>query len=246
MRRRPFPILDWLPRYRRAYLRGDAIGGLTTGIMLIPQGMAYAMIAGLPAVYGLYASLVPPIAYAVFGTSRRLAVGPVAMDSLLVASALGTLALVEPGQYVAAAVFMALLVGAIQLVLGGLKLGFLANFLSRPVLSGFTSAAAIIIGISQVRHFLGIEIAGSARLHEIGWRTLSALPETNPYAVGVGLATLGIIMVLKRFARGVPSALVVVALGTVIVGLLGWDAEGLPIVGEIPAGLPAFAVPGFG
>lgn len=245
MRRRPFPILDWLPAYRRAYVRGDLTGGLTTGIMLIPQGMAYALIAGLPAVYGLYASLVPPIAYAVFGTSRRLAVGPVAMDSLLVASALGTLSLLEPGQYVAAAVFMALLVGAIQLLLGGLKLGFLSNFLSRPVLSGFTSAAAIIIGFSQVRHLLGVKIAGSARLHEIGWRTVQALPQTNLYAVGVGLTTLAIIMVLKRYARGVPSALVVVALGTVIVALLGWDEVGIPIVGEVPAGLPAFAVPGF-
>ena len=244
MRRRLFPILDWLPAYRRSYVKGDVTAGLTTGVMLIPQGMAYAMIAGLPAVYGLYASLVPPIAYAIFGTSRRLAVGPVAMDSLLVASALGTLSLAEPGQYVAAAVFMALIVGVIQMLLGGLKLGFISNFLSRPVLSGFTSAAAIIIGFSQVRHLLGVEVAGSSRVHEIGWRTAWALPETNFYALGIGLATLGIIMVLKRYARGIPSALVVVALGTVIVALMGWDAEGLPIVGEVPAGLPSLQVPG--
>ena len=203
------------------------------------------MIAGLPAVYGLYASLVPPAVYAIFGTSRRLAVGPVAMDSLLVASALGTLSLVEPGQYIAAAVFMALIVGTIQLVLGAFKMGFIANFLSRPVLSGFTSAAAIIIGISQIRYVLGVEIQGSSRFHEIGWRTWRALPEANAYAIGVGLATLAIIMILKRYARGVPSALVVVALGTAIVALLGWDSTGLPIVGEIPAGLPQVIVPGF-
>ena len=244
-RRRLFPILDWAPGYQRAWLKGDVTAGLTTGVMLIPQGMAYAMIAGLPAVYGLYASLVPPAVYAIFGTSRRLAVGPVAMDSLLVASALGTLSLLEPGQYIAAALFMALLVGVIQLVLGGLKMGFLSNFLSRPVLSGFTSAAALIIGFSQVRHVLGVEIRGSARFHEIGWRTIRALPDTNWYAVGIGLATLGIIMVLKRYARGVPSALVVVALGTVIAAIMGWDSQGLPIVGAVPAGLPAMTVPGF-
>ena len=244
-RRRLFPIFDWVRGYQRAWLRGDITAGLTTGVMLIPQGMAYAMIAGLPAVYGLYASLVPPAIYAVFGTSRRLAIGPVAMDSLLVASALGSLALVQPGQYIAAAVFMALLVGSTQLVLGGLKMGFLANFLSRPVLSGFTSAAAIIIGISQVRHVLGVEIEGSARFHEIGWRTFRALPDTNWYAVGIGLATLAIIMILKRYARGVPSALVVVALGTTIAGLMGWDSEGLPIVGAVPAGLPGLVLPGF-
>ena len=253
-RRRLFPVLDWAPNYQRAWLRGDLIAGFTSGIMLIPQGMAYAMIAGLPAVYGLYTALVPPIAYSIFGTSRRISIGPVAMDSLLVASALGTLSLVKAGssngaelgvsQYVTAAIFMALLVGIIQVVMGALRMGFVSNFLSRPVLSGFTSAAAIIIALSQLKHVLGISFAGSAKGQELVWRTLQALPQANLYAVGIGGATLAIIMVLKRYARGIPSALVVVALGTAIAAMMGWDSEGLPIVGAVPAGLPGFGVPG--
>ena len=238
------PILDWLPRYQMAWFKGDLWAGLTAGVMLIPQGMAYAMIAGLPAVYGLYAGLVPQLVYMFFGTSRRLAIGPVAMDSLLVASALGTLSLASDGEYLIAAIFMAAIVGVIQLGLGFLRLGFLSNMLSRPVISGFTSGAAIIIGVSQLRYVLGVEFKGSSKLQELGWRTLQALPETNLYAVVVGLATLAIIYILKRYAKGVPSALVVVALGTLIVAMTGWDSRGLPIVGHVPSGLPDFAIPG--
>ena len=238
------PIFDWLPRYQMAWFKGDLWAGLTAGVMLIPQGMAYAMIAGLPAVYGLYAGLVPQLVYMFFGTSRRLAIGPVAMDSLLVASALGTLSLASDGEYLIAAIFMAAIVGVIQLGLGFLRLGFLSNMLSRPVISGFTSGAAIIIGVSQLRYVLGVEFKGSSKLQELGWRTLQALPETNLYAVVVGLATLAIIYILKRYAKGVPSALVVVALGTLIVAMTGWDSRGLPIVGHVPSGLPDFAIPG--
>jgi len=243
-RKRLFPILDWLPNYKRSWLKGDIVAGLTTGVMLIPQGMAYAMIAGLPPVYGLYAGLAPQIMYAIFGTSRQLGVGPVAMDSLLVASALGSLALVDQGQYIVAAIFMALLVGILQLVMGGLRLGFLVNFLSRPVVSGFTSAAAIIIGISQVKHVLGVNIPNTARLHEITWQTFKAIPEANIYAIIIGIATLILITLIRKFGRGIPSALVVVAMGTFITSLTGWSELGLPIVGAVPGGLPDFAVPG--
>lgn len=243
-RKRLFPILDWLPSYKRSWIKGDVVAGLTVGVMLIPQGMAYAMIAGLPPVYGLYAGLVPQVMYAIFGTSRQLGVGPVAMDSLLVASALGSLALVDQGQYIIAALFMALLVGILQLVMGGLRLGFLVNFLSRPVVSGFTSAAAIIIGLSQLKHLLGVNISNTARLHEISWRTIKAIPETNMYAVIIGIATLVLIVLIRKYGKGIPSALVVVAMGTFITSLTGWSELGLPIVGTVPGGLPDFAVPG--
>ena len=129
MLKRHFPILQWLPNYKKAYLSGDIGAGLTVGIMLIPQGMAYAMIAGLPPVFGLYASLVPQLIYALMGTSRQLAVGPVAMDSLLVASGLGALALSGIYEYIAMAIFLALFMGVIQLGLGLLRMGFLVNFL---------------------------------------------------------------------------------------------------------------------
>ncbi len=138
------PILDWLPNYKKGWLKGDLGAGLTVGVMLIPQGMAYASIAGLPAVYGLYASIVPLIIYAIFGTSRQLAVGPVAMVSLLTATAIGSFEGLSTSDYILYAILLAFLVGAIQFLLGVFRLGFLVNFLSHPVISGFTSAAALI------------------------------------------------------------------------------------------------------
>ena len=143
--RRLVPILAWLPRYRRADLAGDLGAGLTTAVMLIPQAMAYALLAGLPPIVGLYATIPPLLVYAVFGSSPKLAVGPVAMDSLLVAAALGSLALAGHETPMLAAAALAVMVGLVQLTMGALRLGFVVNFLSRPVLSGFTSAAALVI-----------------------------------------------------------------------------------------------------
>ena len=141
------PILEWLPNYKKTDLQGDLSAGLTVGIMLIPQGMAYAMLAGLEPIHGLYAVTVPLLLYAIFGTSRQLAVGPVAMVSLLTASGIASLNADSPEQYLTYALTLAFLVGMIQFGMGALKLGFVVNFLSHPVISGFTSAAAIIIGV---------------------------------------------------------------------------------------------------
>ena len=162
-----FPFLDWLYPYDKSNLKGDLSAGLTVGVMLIPQGMAYAMLAGLPPIYGLYASTLPLILYALFGTSRHLAVGPVAMVSLLIATGVSTLA--EPGsdEYIMYAIALALMVGVVQLLMGVLRLGFLVNFLSHPVISGFTSAAALIIGFSQLKHLLGVDLSRSHFIHEI-------------------------------------------------------------------------------
>src|SRR5210317_1088865 len=162
------PLLEWLPKYKKECLSGDLSAGLTVGIMLIPQGMAYAMIAGLPPVFGLYAALIPQAVYALMGTSRQLAVGPVAMDSLLVASGLGALSLSGVDEYISMAIFLALFMGTIQLLLGLFKMGFLVNFLSKPVISGFTSAAAIIIGLSQLKHLLGISLSGGSTIYKVG------------------------------------------------------------------------------
>ena len=149
--RKWFPILDWLPHYGRVEFLGDLPAGLTVGVMLIPQGMAYAMIAGLPVVYGLYASIVPLIVYAVMGTSKQLAVGPVAMDSLLVASGLLGLAAAGTGRYIELALLLAFMTGVLQLTLGLLRMGFLANFLSHPVIAGFITASGILIAVSQLK-----------------------------------------------------------------------------------------------
>ena len=141
--------MDWFPQYNKNLFGKDLMAGITVGIILIPQGMAYAMIAGLPPVYGLYASLFPVMVYALLGTSRQIAVGPVAMDSLLVAAGLGTLAISGVQNYILMALLLSFMVGAFQLIFGFLRMGFLVNFMSRPVISGFTSAAAVIIIFSQ-------------------------------------------------------------------------------------------------
>ena len=142
------PALDWLPNYKKEWLSGDLSAGLTVGVMLIPQGMAYSMLAGLPPIHGLYAVTIPLVLYALFGTSRQLAVGPVAMVSLLTAAGIGALKPDNPETYLLMALTLAFMVGAVQFLMGAFRLGFLVNFLSHPVISGFTSAAAIIIAYS--------------------------------------------------------------------------------------------------
>ncbi|AEL24213.1 SulP family inorganic anion transporter [Cyclobacterium marinum] len=241
-----FPILDWLPDYKKSYLSGDIGAGLTVGIMLIPQGMAYAMIAGLPPVFGLYASLIPQIVYALMGTSRQLAVGPVAMDSLLVASGLGALALSGIDEYIAMAVFLALFMGLIQLGLGLLRMGFLVNFLSKPVISGFTSAAAIIIGLSQLKHLLGTDIEGSNQIHILLINALATLSETNWIALAIGIFAIVVIKSIKHFNSRIPAALVVVVLGVLTVYFFNLNEQGVKIVGEVPSGLPSFKLPVLG
>lgn len=162
-----FPFLEWLPQYAKDDWRGDLIAGLTVGVMLVPQGMAYAMLAGMPPIYGLYSATVPLIFYALLGTSRQLAVGPVAMVSLLTATGVGSIAEVGSSEYVRLVLTLTLMVGALQFALGVFRLGFMVNFLSHPVISGFTSAAAIVIALSQLKHLLGISIPNSERVYEV-------------------------------------------------------------------------------
>jgi SulP family sulfate permease len=240
-----FPILQWLPGYKKSYLSGDIGAGLTVGIMLIPQGMAYAMIAGLPPVFGLYASLIPQLVYAITGTSRQLAVGPVAMDSLLVASGLGALSLSGIDEYISMAIFLAFFMGLIQLGLGLLRMGFLVNFLSKPVISGFTSAAAIIIGFSQLKHLLGTDIEGSNQIHILLKNAIATVSNTNWIALAIGLLAIVVIKSIKRFNSRIPAALVVVVLGVLTIYFFNLNEQGVRIVGEVPSGLPSLKVPTF-
>lgn len=238
-----FPILDWLPQYNKKHLSGDLSAGLTVGIMLIPQGMAYAMLAGLPPIYGLYAALVPQVVYALMGTSRQLGVGPVAMDSLLVAVTVGQLAQVGSEYYLALAILLAFLVGAIQLLLGLLRLGFLVNFLSLPVISGFTSAAALIIGFSQLKYLMGVDLGRSAYVHDILWEAVQQVSAVNGYALLLGLGGIAVILMLKRRASKVPAPLVVVVGGVLLVWGLNLEQFNVDIVGAVPSGLPHVEVP---
>ncbi|WP_405327745.1 SulP family inorganic anion transporter [Leeuwenhoekiella sp. LLG6367-2.1] len=240
--KRYFPILSWLPAYKKSYLSGDIFAGITVGVMLIPQGMAYAMIAGLPPVFGLYAALVPQVIYALTGTSRQLAIGPVAMDSLLIASGLGALSISGIDEYISMAIFLSLFIGTIQLTMGFLKMGFLVNFLSKPVINGFTSAAALIIGISQLKHLLGIEITSNKTLH-ILQQTFLQLDQINPLAVIVGLSGIALMLIIKRLNSQIPTAIVVVILGIALAYFTPIADYGLQLVGKIPDGLPAFKIP---
>ncbi len=239
------PILDWLPNYKNEWLKGDLGAGLTVGIMLIPQGIAYAMIAGLPPIYGLYTAMIPQIVYAIFGTSRQLAVGPAAMDSLIVASGVATLAQIGTENFIEFAILLAFMVGFLQVVFGFFKLGFLVNFLSRPVISGFTSAAALIIGLNQLKHLFGVEIMRDNKIQALVIEVFKHLKEINWITLAIGISSIFILIFLKRLKSKIPAALVVVVLGILLVRVFHLEQYGVQILGEIPRGLPDFIVPKF-
>lgn len=239
------PILEWLSSYKQKEFKGDIVAGLTVGVMLIPQGMAYAMIAGLAPIYGLYASIIPLIIYAIFGTSRQLAVGPVAMVSLLVAAGVGTIATSGTENYVLLAITLAFMVGLIQFLLGIFKLGFLVNFLSHPVISGFTSAAALIIGLSQLKHLVGVDLPRSHHVHEIILNTIENFSIINWVTFGVGIGGILLIVLAKRYLKKLPGQLLAVVFGILVTWGLGLTVYDVKIVGEIPTGLPSLSMPSF-
>jgi len=239
------PILSWLPNYNKEALSGDLSAGLTVGVMLIPQGIAYAMIAGLPPIYGLYTAMTPQVIYAVFGTSRQLSVGPTAMDSLIVAAGITSIATVNPDNYIAAAILLAFLMGVMQLAFGVFKLGFLVNFLSKPVISGFTSAAAIIIGLNQLKHVFGIEIPRSNQAHSLLYDAGIAINSTNLVTLCIGSGTILTIIFLKKYLNKIPAALTVVVVSILIVPFFHLDLYGVKITGSIPTGIPMPSLPDF-
>jgi len=238
-----FPILDWLPSYKKSDFSGDLTAGLTVGVMLIPQGMAYAMIAGLPPIYGLYAALIPLVVYALLGTSRQLAVGPVAMVSLLTAAGVGALAEIGTERYIELAILLALLAGIMQVLMGLFRLGFLVNFLSQPVLAGFTSAAALIIGLSQLKHLLGLDLARSSYVHEVLISLEQNIAGVHIYTLLLGLGGIAILLIVKRFTPQIPGPLVLVVVSTLVVWGADMEQLGVSIVGIVPSGLPAFTLP---
>lgn len=235
---------DWLRSYQRGDLRGDLTAGLTTAVMLVPQAMAYAMLAGLPPIVGLYASTIPLALYALLGSSRHLAVGPVAMVSLLVASGVGALAGAGTADYVLYAVILAAMVGVMQLAMGVFRLGFLVTLLSHPVISGFTSAAALIIGFSQVKHLFGVAIPRGQEIHEIVLTVARQAADINPWTLAIGLSSIVLLVGLKRWRASFPGALAVVVLGSLAAWIFDLQGRGVAIVGDVPAGLPGLSVPG--
>jgi SulP family sulfate permease len=213
--------------------------------MLIPQGMAYALIAGMPPVYGLYASIVPQIIYAMLGTSRQLSVAPVAMDSLLVAAGVSLLATEGTDAYIGFAILLAFFMGAFQMILGIFQLGFITNLLSRPVISGFTSAAALIIGLNQLKHLMGVELEKSNQVYLILLSALENIEKTHLLTLFIGLGGILVIKSVKKIHKNIPGALLAVLIGTLMVSYWQLDGAGVSIVKTIPDGLPSFALPSF-
>jgi len=238
-----FPFIRWLRAYNKSWFKGDLSAGLTVGIMLIPQGIAYAMIAGLPPIYGLYTAMVPQLIYAFFGTSRQLAVGPVAMDSLIVASGVGAIAVVGSENFIVLAVLLAFLMGVMQLAFGVFRLGFLVNFLSKPVISGFTSAAALIIGLNQLKHLLGVDIERNNQLQYLLIDAYEHLGKINWPTFFIGTGAIVIIIIFKRYFKKIPASLIVTIASILLVYFFRLDRFGVKIVGSIPQGLPSFSLP---
>lgn len=236
---------QWLARYQSSSLRYDLSAGLVVAVLLVPQSMAYALLAGLPPVVGLYASLLPLLLYAILGTSRQLAIGPTAMDSLLVMAGASAIAPVGSPEFLVAATLMAGLAGAIQLSMGLLRLGFLVNFLSRPVIGGFTAAAALVIAASQVAAFAGIGAPRAATIHQLLSGLVPELWHIHWPTFALSGSSLLALLALKRWAPRVPGSLMVIALATAATYLLRLDVRGVRVVGQVPQALPQLAIPTF-
>ncbi len=247
---------DWLRDYRREWLAGDLSAGVLVTLLLVPQGLAYALLAGLPPQFGLYASLAPLLIYAVLGQGRAQSVGPMAVTSLLVAASLSRLAEPGSGDYLALAVGLAVLSGLILLALGFARLGFMADFLSQPVLAAFTSASALIILLSQLSALAGVR--GGASLPALATGLWQGLPKANGLALAFGVATLAFLTLARRFGQpllqvlGLSAARAVLwvrcaptlAVAVSMLLVSGWGLTGrLPLVGEVPAGLPGLRWP---
>ncbi|ALI54179.1 SulP family inorganic anion transporter [Celeribacter marinus] len=258
--RRYFPILDWGSKYNKDTFTNDGVAALIVTIMLIPQSLAYALLAGLPAQMGLYASILPLVAYAIFGTSRALAVGPVAVVSLMTASVVGNMALQGTAEYAAAAITLAFLSGLILLAMGLFRLGFFANFLSHPVIAGFITASGILIAASQLKHLLGISAGGHTLPERIGG-IIENIGDVNVITLVIGASATAFLFWVRKglkpflrakglsprmadiLAKAGPVAAVVVT--TLISAVFQLQNHGVKIVGDVPRGLPPLTLPAF-
>jgi sulfate permease, SulP family len=229
--------------YRTANLRQETIAGLTVAALVVPQGMAYALLAGLPTVMGLYASILPMIVYALAGSGRQTSVGPVTVDSLMLVLGLSTLATAGTASFIALAVLVTTMIGAIQLAMGALRLGFLVNFLSYPVLAGFTSAAAVITVLGQLKHVLGVGQGEHPELYRIVAEVIAHAGQANAITVVIAVGCMAALWAVKRWAPTAPGALVLVIVCTALAYAWGLDGRGVSVLGTVDGGWPRLTVP---
>jgi len=242
-----FPVLGVVPTLSREDLQGDVVAGLTTAVMIVPQGMAYAALAAVRPEIGLYSAVLPVVIYGLLGTSRQLAVGPVAMVSLLTSAGLGKFAdpTTEPEKYAELASLLAFMLGVIQTAMGVFRLDFLVRFLSHPVLSGFTSAAAIVIGLSQLKDLFGFYLPRDKKLHKIVENFVPEVDKTHGLTLVIGLLSIAFLLAARKIKRKVkvlkrfPDALFLIVVTIVVSELGDLKGEGVKIVGDIPSGMPA-------
>lgn len=238
-----FPFLFWARDIGRDTLKADLVAGITVALIAIPQSLAYAQLSGVPAYFGLYATLLPCVIGILFGSSRQLSTGPVAMTSLLTAASIIPFAPWGSEQFYATVVLMALLSGVTQIALGLARMGVLLNFLSHPVLMGFINAAAIIIGLSQFAPLIGMSLRNSKHLLSDIAHVLASMDEMHAVSLLFGLVSLAVMVAIKRFVPRLPGVLIAVALATFVSSLIGFEAMGGRVVGKVPVGLPSLGVP---
>jgi SulP family sulfate permease len=237
------PITNWAALYGNVDVRREVMAGITVAALVVPQGVAYALLAGLPPVMGLYASILPMLVYALTGSGRQTSVGPVTVDSLILAVGLTTLAIHGTTSYIALAIMVTAMIGVIQLVMGACRLGFLVNFLSYPVLAGFTSAVAIITALGQLRHLLGINQPQFPTLYQAMFDLSARLAQTNLETAAIGVGCMIMLWGARRWAPSAPGPLALVVICTALAYLLRLDTAGVSVLGAVPVGLPALSLP---
>ena len=237
------PIIGWARSYQRAWLRDDLVSGIVVGAIMIPVAMAYAQMAGVPVQAGLYAAIVGMTAYAIFATSRHLKITTSSTMSIMSIAVVAPLAAGDPAAFMALSSALALTVGIIMLILGIAKLGFISDFLAKSVMTGYIFGVACLIAISQLPKVFGVS-GGSGTFFEQLQQFISKLPETNVYALALGIGTVAIVLLFKRFKPLIPGALVALVLGTALSALLQLNAQyGVSVVGVIPTGMASFTIP---
>nr|WP_282079273.1 sulfate permease [Aquimarina algiphila] len=239
----PFLLIFKKKEYNSAILKSDILAGITVGVILIPQAIAYALLMGVPAIYGLYACLVPLLLYAFFGTSRQLSIGPVAVTAILVMSGVSQLADPFSDKFISLVLFTGFLIGVLQIIMSVLRMGFLVNLISQPVISGFISAAAIIIIVSQLEEGLGMTIPDYKYTHQTIGYVIGHFSNVNWITLAICIGSITVIVILKKWKRSFPGALTVLVITTLLTYVFNLNEKGLAIIQDVPSGLPSFSIP---